>query len=204
MPKVMVTSTSRGIDNILDEFNFVEDGREYQVLPKSGSGSKIEAFYKFVNFVCSKQGISAFSYNDLKKYFDIKRIGTLKKPEDTGKKKPPEAEQLSLFDKNANMGVALKVERLAYELQQKGLTKAAEMLKPLAMRFRRGWLGPKCIGFFDDLSNAEIQTEDAIKVLDAYESGVADGSQMALVTGLDSPVCGVVTALAKKHDLLPT
>jgi hypothetical protein len=179
--KPTVVSESHGVDGLLEEFTFMENGKKYRVVPKPGTGNKIEPFYKFVKFVCPKQGISTFSYRGWGDYFDIDRVGAgavkkpeqpkpaetkpaeAKKPEPKPAQKPaekprPEAEQLSLFDdKQASLGIALKMERLASELREKGLPKLAEMLKPLALRFRKAWMGPKSIGFFDDLGNANIE-----------------------------------------------
>jgi len=214
-----VVSESHGIDGLLEEFTFMENGKKYRVVPKPGTGNKIEPFYKFVKFVCPKQGISAFSYRGWDNYLDIARVGAgavkpeqpkpaeSKQPEPKpAQKKPdekprPEAVQLSLFDdKQASLGVALRMECLASELREKGLPRVAEMLKPLALRFRKAWMGPKSIGFFDDLGNANIEPEKAIAVLDALEGG-AYGPGVSKATGLEEALCGKVLELAKKHLL---
>lgn len=197
-PKTIVISTTKDGDVGLVDFTFMHNGKKYKVTPKESNYGRLDAFFRFVKGPCERSGVNPFAFKG-KEELNIQRIdapGHNTDPKKTTPKTNQEGEQLSLK-------LARKVEIIASELTCKGLTKISEMLKPLAMGFRRGWLGPKSIAFFDDLSNANIQPEDAIKILDAYEGGAADGPQMAQATGLGLPVCGVVVALARRHDLVP-
>lgn len=206
--KTIVVSESSYPDRGLVEFSFIHDGKKYRVLPKTGAGDKLEAYYKYVKYVCPKQGTSPFAYSGWKNLFDIDRVDggdtkakpaelpkpAPKTPKPAPKKAPPEAEQLSLK-------FARKLEVISAELQERGLTRMAEMLKPVALRFRKAWMGPKSIAFFDDLSNAGIEADDAITVLDALEGGAGGGAQVAEMTGIDESVCEKVFGLAKQHLL---
>jgi len=203
--KTIVVSETKYPDIGLVEFVFLHDGKKYRVLPKDGAGDRLEAFLKFVKYVCPKSDVSPFSFKDWKKWFDVTRVDGPSEPPKTPQapqkppkapKKPPEAEQMSLK-------LARKMEILSSELQERGLGRVAEMLKSLAMRFRKSWMGPQSIGFFDDLSNAGIQPEVAMAVLDAYEGGAAEGAQVSDLSGVEEPVCVKVIGLAKKHLLNP-
>jgi len=194
--KVLVTSRTTDPDTGLLEFSFkVKRGPKiysYKVLPKSGTSPfLIYEFLKYLEGAGEKRGVDPFTYKDKDK-FDI--IPTDKPPTERLERKPQEPEQMSLK-------FARKLEVIASELDGKGLCRLAEMLKPVALRFRKAWLGPKSIGFFDDLGNENIQSEDAMAVMDAFEAGSDAGSQAAEATGLPEPLCAKVIGLAKKHLL---
>jgi len=184
--KTLVISTTKDGDVGLVGFTFMHDGKKYRVTPKGSDYSRLDAFFKFIKGPCERQGLNPFTYR-AKDSLNIERVGDTKEPQ--------EGDQLSLK-------FARKIERISSELSDKGLSKISEMLKPLAMHFRRGWLGPQSIVFFDDLSNAGVQAEDGVSVLDAYDAGVAEGEQLHQTTGVGLPVCNLVLSLARKHNLL--
>jgi len=189
-PKLIITSESRGIDDLLDEFSFLYDGKAYKVTAKEGRKHKLDEFYRFIKFTASKKGINPFTFRNWKDNFDVDRVGTA-----PGAKKPKEPEQMRLK-------LARKMELIALELEEKGLGRCARMLKPLAMGCRRGWLGPKSIGFFDDVSNIGIQPDEAVSVVDAYEGGATEDELMAKATEVEPGSCRKVIGLAKKHNLV--
>lgn len=191
MAKPVITTilwvSTAGID--VPDFQMDVDGRRYKVEPtEKGSRSQILAFLNHIKRVCIPRKISPFTYPGLRevdeqgksKYYRITRLD--------------EPEQMSLK-------FAKKTEMLAAELSARGLDKAAKMLKPVATRFRKAWLGPKSIAFFDDLGNENIEPTDAMAVLDAFETGAAEGPQVSQITGFDEPMCVKVISLAKKHLL---
>jgi hypothetical protein len=141
--KTIIVSESSYPDRGLVEFTFIHDGKKYRVQPKTGAGDKLDAFYKYVKYVSPKQNTSPFAYSGWKTFFDIDRVDgdTKAKPAAAPKAPKPEAEQMSLK-------FARKLEVISSELQERGLTRMAEMLKPVALRFRKAWLGPKSIAFF--------------------------------------------------------
>lgn len=191
--KVKVTSKTEYPDTGLVEFSFIlkrgDKTYKYKVLPKENAGPfLLESFYNFVKGPGEKEDVDPFTYKNKDKFDIMPEDGKPSKPPDN-----PEAVQLDLFK------CARQLERMSSELASRGMDKAAEMLKPLALRFRKAWMGPKSIAFFDDLGNANIQPEDAMKVLDAYEAGAADGPQIAQMSGIDETVCKRVIELAKKH-----
>lgn len=189
-PKLIITSESRGIDDLLDDFSFMYDGKAYKVTAKEGRKHKLDEFYRFIKFTAAKKGINPFTFRSWKDNFDIDRVGTA-----PGAKKPKEPEQMRLK-------LSRKMELIALELEERGLGRCARMLKPLAMGYRRGWLGPKSIGFFDDVSNLDIQPDEAVSVMDAYEDGASEDDLMAKATDVDPGKCRRVVDLAKKYGLV--
>lgn len=187
-------------DTGLAEFSFLHEGKKYKVTPKTGAGDKLRTFYNYVKYVCENKDVSPFAYRGWKNLFEIDRIGGPANPKptkdlkSTSKNPPPEAEQMSLK-------LARKLEIIAADLHERGLPRMAEMLKPVALRFRKAWLGPKSIAFFDDIGSADIQPEAAMAILDAFDGGAAKGPQISQVTGIDEPTCIKVIDLAEKHIL---
>lgn len=200
--KTVVVWVGRDSDIGVTDFDFIHDGKRYKVTPKGGAS--LEPFLTYVQHVCPKTGTSPFTFRNWRDRYNVERSdgapGDTKSPEkakpapEPKKNTPSEGEQMSLK-------FARKMGLIASELQEKGLGRVAEMLKPIALNFRRSWLGPKSIGFFDDLGNANIQPDDAMSVIDAFEDGASEGPQIAEITGLEEPLCAKVMELAKKHLL---
>lgn len=184
-PKLMVTSETRYEDTGLEDFSFMYDGKAYKVTPKPGKKDKLDEFLRYVKHVASKKGLNPFTFRGWKEDFKVDRTG--------GKPSGPTQMRLKL---------ARKMELLALELEERGLPKCARMLKPLAMGCRRGWLGPQSIAFFDEVSNMEMQPDQAVTVIDAYEGGATEDELMAKATDLEPGKCRAVIDLAKRHDLV--
>lgn len=189
-PKLIITSESRGIDDLLDEFTFLYDGKAYRVTAKEGRKHKLDEYYRYVKFTAKKKGLNPFAFKGWKDNFNIERIGTAL---NEGRSKEPEQMRLKL---------SRKMELIAAELDEKGLNRYARMLKPLAMGYRRGWLGPESIGFFDDVSNLDIQPDEAVAVVDEYEKGIPEGELLTKASNLDPNMCQKIIESAKKHGLV--
>ena len=198
-PKLMITGETRSVDGLLDEFSFLHEGKEYKVTPKEGKNDRLDEYYRFIKFIAPKKKVNPFTFRGWKEDFNVDRVGTApgaKKPPEPPKKAPsPEAEQMRLK-------LARKMEIIAGELEERGLDRVARMLKPLAMGFRRGWVGPQSIAFFEDLSNEDIHPDEAVQVIDAYESGAADDDVLAKATKIEPEKCQKVLELAQKHNLV--
>lgn len=188
-PKLMVTPETGYEDTGLEEFSFMYEGREYKVTPKPGKKDKLDEFLRYVKFTAAKKDINPFTFRGWKNDFNINRVGT-----SSESRKPAGPEQMRLK-------LARKMDLIALDLQERGLGRYARMLKPLAMGYRRGWLGPQSIGFFDDVSGLGIQSDDAVSIVDSYEGGVPD-EIVAKETDVEPDMCHKVIGLAKKHGLV--
>lgn len=179
MPKVIVESVSKDGDIGINEIVFIIDGKKYQVTPKGPAGfNKINEFHRYLRKCEKDSSRNPFEYSrgQWKKYFSIERVDGPSKAE-PGKEIPPEGEQTSLF---------------SYDW-----AKIARVM----LKYANG-NGNEANLFWDEVGNLDIKSEDAKKILDAYEKGADTEHSVAKVTGIDAYTCKKVLDLADKFNLL--
>lgn len=153
MPNIEIIKQVKDNDTGLQEFVFRVDGKEYKVIPKSGTKGydKIDDFLRYI-YMSKKRNLNPFTYQN-KELFDITRINPQKKPE---------AIQQSLR-------LAAQLDVLANKLEKSGKIKEAYQIDIISNTLDSPWQSNKATLFFDEISNQNIETEDAKKVLDIAE-----------------------------------
>lgn len=190
MPKTMITNVVKDKDTGLQEFGFMVDGKKYKVLPKEGQSNKLDEFYRFVR-KAENTGLNPFIYRDKEK-FEITRENPSPKPQ-----RSKSVEQLSLFK------AAQYIDDLSDILESKNYKKYAYRLDIIANTIDDNALKTvKATHFWDEVNNQEIDTEDVMKVLEAFDRGADTEYSVSQIAKVDTYTTKKILDIAEKTGII--
>ena len=174
MPGAVILSEKKDPDLGLVEFTFRHEDKPYTAEPKplepnenpvvmNARYNKLEAFLKYVKFICKKPDVNPFAFKDWKKFLTI-----------TPANKEPKVEQTSLFASNA-------LDKIANRLENLGMIKEAYQLDIIANTIESCTDCNHVNLFSDEIQNQGIQPELAKKVLDIAKSTGVVASEKEMI-----------------------
>ena len=99
--------------------------------------------------------------------------------------------------------LASMVDSISNRIEAIGLLKEAYDLDVIANTIQSGkWWGVDSIGFWDEISNQNIDTETAVRILDAFDKGADAEYTCSRKTGIDVPTCKAVIDIADSSGLI--
>ena len=223
MPGCMILNTEKDPDLGLNKFTFKYRDKVYTVIPKDSEGyNKIDEYFKYVAGVCKKPGLNPFMYKirgkSPKDLFNIRPAGSGDKDKEkvdfSKLKKELKQKAKGIGRKKTNNPFPIKdlmrhVKKPAQnppaqnpKVEQMSLFASDKSrIKRVLLRYA-GWKDNDAALFWDEISNQEIDKEDAKKILDAFDKGADTEFSISEVTKIDSYTCSKVLDIANKFELL--
>lgn len=199
MPKVTITYTRGDTDTGLEEFGFMIDGKRYKVKPKPNSYNELENFFRLVK-KSEKGNLNPFVYGKKDRLEIIRENPNSgqKTPQKKSPKDPkPDAEQMNLFKSSSCLdSIATQLEKLGHKDIAYKIDILANTVDDTALKY------VKISDFWDEINNQEIDKEDAIKILEAFNRGADTEYSVAQVAKVDALTTKKVLDISEKNGII--